>query len=150
MKLDQPNGYFVDGEGRVVLRFSGWSLRQDHTTPDAVESVEYVDNPADLTREVDWRYSTAPPPATLTTDADRLVNDGADEVTIQITLNADADSSRDAQLTIGGETFPLTLEPGVETSEVVTTTKQAGSTITIRLDGDGIQRAETEIEVVAA
>ena len=147
--IQQPHGYLLDSEGRVVIRFGNWSLGE-RDVPDPVESIEYVDGPAAHTLQVDWRYSVAPPPVSLGTSADQLQNDGTTEATITMTLNSDADTPRDVTLTTNGEPFPKTLEPGVEATETITTTKQPGTTVTIAVGGGEVQRATTEIEVVSA
>ena len=57
MNIDQPNGYLLDADDRVVMRFANWSSG-DHHVPDAVDSVEYVDGPSDHDRGVHDIYKT--------------------------------------------------------------------------------------------
>ena len=59
MKIEQPHGYLLDGDDRVVLRFGNWDIGE-HSVPDDVESVEYVDGPADHDREVHEDYRNDP------------------------------------------------------------------------------------------
>jgi len=49
--IKQPHGYLLDADGLVVLRFSNWSIG-DHSVPDVVDAVEYVDGPADHDKPV--------------------------------------------------------------------------------------------------
>jgi hypothetical protein len=59
MIIEQPHGYLLDADGRVVLRFAGWSTG-DHDVPEAVTSVEYVSDPGAHDREVHTEYKTQP------------------------------------------------------------------------------------------
>jgi len=45
MQIEQPHGYLLDAEGRVVDKFGNWKTG-DHDVPDSVVNVEYVDGPA--------------------------------------------------------------------------------------------------------
>ena len=54
--IEQPHGYLLDGDGRVVLRFANWSIGE-HNVPDSVESVEYVEGPSAHDRDVHEDYS---------------------------------------------------------------------------------------------
>ena len=55
MQIDQPHGYLLDEDGRVVLRFGNWAVGELQV-PDNVENVEYVDGPNSHSREVHDDY----------------------------------------------------------------------------------------------
>ena len=55
MNIEQPHGYLLDSDGRVVLRFAEWMIG-DHNVPDVVETVEYVDGPSSHDKEVHADY----------------------------------------------------------------------------------------------
>jgi len=148
IEIEQPHGYLLDSDGNVVTRFGNWRLGE-YDVADSIRSVEYVDGPAAHSRAVYWVYGSGTAPVSLSVDTDTIINDGADEVTISMTLNPDADTAQDVTLTISGEPFEKTLEPGVETTDTITTTKQAGGIITVEVNGENVQRATSEIEVVS-
>ena len=55
IEIEQPHGYLLDGDGRVVDRFGNWTIGT-HVVPDAVESVEYVGGASAHDREVHDDY----------------------------------------------------------------------------------------------
>ena len=55
MMIEEPHGYLLDADGRVVCRFGNWDVG-DHEVPDAVESVEYVDGANSHTKAVHEEY----------------------------------------------------------------------------------------------
>ena len=57
IEISEPHGYLLDSDGKVVQRFANWSVGY-HAVPDVVESVEYVDGPADHDRSVHEDYRT--------------------------------------------------------------------------------------------
>ena len=57
--IEQPHGYLKDADGKVVLRFANWSIGE-HSVPDTVDSVEYVDSPSAHTEPVHDDYKTQP------------------------------------------------------------------------------------------
>jgi len=59
MLIEQPHGYLLDTDGRVVLRFGNWKT-ENHEVPDAVESVEYVDGPNAHSKDVHDDYKPDP------------------------------------------------------------------------------------------
>ena len=57
IEIEEPNGYLIDADGKVVKRFGNWSVRT-YQLPDVVEDVEYVDTPSSHERPVDDKYRT--------------------------------------------------------------------------------------------
>ena len=55
IEIEQPHGYLLDENGRVVLRFGNWKTGE-HNVPDVVDSVEYVGGPNDHDREIHDDY----------------------------------------------------------------------------------------------
>jgi len=146
--IDQQHGILLDSEGRVVKRFGNWHIGT-HEVPDIVESVAYVDGPAAHERSVHWIYRSGIPPVSLTVSSDQIINDGTDDITVSMTLDADAESNRDVKLLINGESFSETLAPDATTTETITTTASAGTVIDIELNGPDVQQSMTNIEVVS-
>ena len=59
MNIEHPHGYLKDSEGRVVIRFSNWTVGI-HKVPNSVESVEYVDGSGDHEEPVHDEYRDVP------------------------------------------------------------------------------------------
>lgn len=59
IKIDEPHGYLLDSDGRVVDRFGGWKVGV-HEVTDAVKTVEYVDGPAAHSKEIHPDYRSDP------------------------------------------------------------------------------------------
>ena len=59
MKIEQPHGYMLDSEGRVVARFSGFNLGIRKVS-DSVTEIEYVDDPSNFDRETHPKYEPDP------------------------------------------------------------------------------------------
>jgi hypothetical protein len=148
MKIEQPHGTMLDADGNVVQRFGGWRPGE-YPVPSAVETIEYVDGPTAHERDVYWKYNNNIAPVTLTASSTTLTNNGTDSVDVSMTLTADADQSREVELSIDGTVFSKTIGPGIKLTETITTTRSAGQTIEIDVDGTMIQRGEVRIEVVA-
>lgn len=55
IKIEQPHGYLLDGDGAVILRFANWETGE-HSVSESVESVEYVNGPSAHEREVHESY----------------------------------------------------------------------------------------------
>ena len=55
IEIEQRHGYLLDGDGNVIDKFGNWRVGE-HRVPDAVESIEYVDGPADHEREIHGDY----------------------------------------------------------------------------------------------
>jgi len=55
IEISKPNGYLLDSDGNVVVRFGNWEVGE-HTVPDTVESVEYVDGPNTHNKPVADQY----------------------------------------------------------------------------------------------
>jgi len=55
MIIDQPHGYLLDTDDKVVFRFGNWTTG-DHDVSDVVETVEYVDGPSAHDRDVHDDY----------------------------------------------------------------------------------------------
>ena len=149
MIINQPHGYLRDSDGRVVLRFGNWSTGS-HDVPDAVDSVDYVGGPAAHDEPVHWRYASGEPPVDLSLSSQSIINDGTDSVDVGLTLAPDAETARDVTLSVDGTEIGKSLEPGVEAVETNTTTRTAGSTIEIAVDGSDVQPATASVEVTAA
>lgn len=81
----------------------------------------------------------------LTLEDASLLNDGADTETV--TVSHPFSEEREAVLIIGNSSFGITLVPGENISESVTTTKSAGSTIDVELVGNFLGPAPKTIEV---
>jgi len=148
IQIDEPHGYGIDADGRVCFKF-GNAILGEKEVPDAVEEVRYVDGPAAHGVDLHWIYSALSAPVTLDLSSDTIINDGSDVVTISSTLDSAADSNRDVILAVDGAEFVKTLSPGEADTEDLTTTKDAGTTISITISGDDIQTATAEIEVVS-
>jgi len=56
INIEQPNGYLLDVDGRVVLRFANWQTGT-HQVSNHVNGVEYVAGPSDHSKEVHADYS---------------------------------------------------------------------------------------------
>lgn len=149
IEITNPHGVLLDGDGRVVTLFGNWEVGIQRVS-EAVESVEYVSGPAAHERSVYWTYSGRAPPVGLSLGQQSIINDGNDTVDIRIVLNTDAESSRDVTLTVAGTEYAITLDPGVEEVETITSTQPPGSTIEIVVAGPDVQRATGVVEVVSA
>ena len=57
MMINQPHGYLLDSDGRVVLRFANWSTG-DHQVPEVVKTVDYVDGPNAHEKDMHDYYKT--------------------------------------------------------------------------------------------
>ena len=57
IEIEQPHGYLLDADGKVFKRFGNWDTEQRQSVPDIVESVEYVNGPAEHDKKVDSEYS---------------------------------------------------------------------------------------------
>jgi hypothetical protein len=148
MNIEQPHGVMLDADGNVVQRFGGWRLGE-YPVPSPVETIEYVDGPVAHKREVYWKYTNQDAPVELAPSDATIANSGSDTVTISLTLNEDAEADRDVTLAIDGGSYERVLTPGEPTTETVTTTKPAGSTITVSVRGDQVTRTSTTIAVVS-
>jgi len=148
-KIDSPHGYLHDKNGRVVLNFANFNLG-NHQVDDSVRGVTYIEAPNTHPKSVHWIYNSGIPPVTLSVDSGQINNDGTDETVVSMTLDANADSDRQADLIIGGKTFDVSLVPGEETIETITTTARAGTVIEIEVNAPDVQRATTTVEVVNA
>lgn len=149
INIDRPHGYFLDNDNRVVLRFGGWKVGE-HEVPKSVASVEYVDGSAAHDRDIHWMYGSGVPPITISLSSKSIKNNGTDSVDVNVSLDADAEESRDVKLFIDSSNFSETVTPDSDIVETVITTKNSGSTIKISVDGRDVQQAITEIEVIEA
>ena len=56
IKIEQPHGYLLDKDGKVILRFGNWDVGfrdiSDRNIADYVDDVEYVNGPSDHERDV--------------------------------------------------------------------------------------------------
>ena len=148
MHIEQPHGYLLDEEGRVVSRFGGWRVGE-HDVPEAVEDVEYVDGPAVHDKAKHWMHDDGRPTVAFDCDVDEIANDGEDEATITMQLHEDATEDVEAELVIDGDRFGETLTPGEEVEDPIVTTADAGETITVALEGEEIQDPDpVTLEVV--
>jgi len=85
-------------------------------------------------------------PPTLDVEGGLLQNDGTDSKTI--TVSHPYSEERDAVLIVGDESFDVTLVPGENYTETMTTTKDAGSTITVSMAGNFLGPDAVSVEVV--
>lgn len=82
------------------------------------------------------------------TDKTELVNDGQKAATITVTAT-EIESNEEANLVITGDSYPITLYPNKPYTDVLTTTRDAGSTITVRVTGEFVEPEPATIEVVS-
>ena len=55
IKIKEPHGYLLDKDGKVISRFGNWRIGE-HSVPNAVESVEYVNGPSGHDKQVHEDY----------------------------------------------------------------------------------------------
>lgn len=85
--------------------------------------------------------------ATLAVEDGKLTNDGTETETLTVTH--DSSTKREAILQVAGSSFNVTLVPGEDYTQDMTTTKSSGSTIEVKLLGNFIEPDAVTIEVVA-
>jgi len=57
MIIEQPHGYLLDDDGRVVIRFANWQVG-DHAVPEHIVDVDYVGGSNAHTKNVHSDYKT--------------------------------------------------------------------------------------------
>lgn len=99
-------------------------------------------------------FSSEPslPSLSISLSKSQIANDGSDEVVVTVTVGGvrswdPADWS--GKLVVSGTEFPATYTTTSAVVETVTTTESAGSIIEIRANAEGLQQAESQVEVVS-
>ena len=57
IEIENPHGYFLDSDEKVVMRFANYRIGE-HEVPDVVEYVEYVDSPTSHEKSIHEDYKT--------------------------------------------------------------------------------------------